>query len=231
MGSRRAPRRKRSVPVWLLPVAALAVLALAGVVAFGMSLSDQPDTPAATPRPSSTPTPVRQVGLAKMPIPRARFCDWIGDSAIREALHGAISQQANYNSGDRVEIVPGVTDVAHEYNCTFTGVSGAQARAWVFAPPVAPGTARDLARTARHQSGCTTLSGGPRFGAPTVTTSCPAHLSDGTKVTQVTMSGLFGQSWFSCQLSAPRGTASGIRHDAERWCVHVATTLGAVNPR
>ena len=204
---------------------ALAVLVTAGIVAYVLG-SDGSSTPAAATTPSASPSPQHTVGLSHLPIPRARFCDWIGDSAVRQALGGAISEQVNYNSGDRVEVVPGVTDVAHEYDCTFNGVKGGQARAWVFAPPVDRAGADRLVRLARAQHGCTPLSGGPRYGAPTVSTACDTRLGD-VPVKQVTLSGLFTDAWFSCQVSVPRASTAVARKTAEQWCVHVATTLGA----
>jgi hypothetical protein len=225
MGGRRADTGRGSAKLWWASLVALAVLVTSGVVAYVLG-SDRPSTPAASPAASPTPSPQRSVGLSHLPIPRARFCDWIGDSAVRRALGGPISQQVNYNSGDRVEVVPGVKDVAHEYDCTFDGVKGGQARAWVFAPPVDQTGARRLVRLARAQAGCTPLSGGPRYGDPTVSTDCTTRLGD-VPVRQVTLSGLFTDAWFSCQVSVPHGTAAATRRTAEQWCVHVATTLGA----
>ena len=225
MGGRRAETSRGSARLWWASLVALAVLVTAGVVAYVLG-SDQPSTPAAAPTPSPTPSAQAAVGLSHLPIPRARFCDWIGDSAVRRALGGAISQQVNYNSGDRVEVVPGVKDVAHEYDCTFDGVKGGQARAWVFAPPVDRAGAQRLVGLARAQRGCTPLSGGPRYGEPTVSTACDTRLGD-VPVKQVTLSGLFTDAWFSCQVSVPRASTSVARRTAEQWCVHVVTTLGA----
>ncbi|MGZ4436492.1 MAG: hypothetical protein ACXVWU_02880 [Nocardioides sp.] len=225
MGSRRAETGRGPFRVWWVALVVVAALVTAGVVAFGLR-SGGGAPPAARSTPSPSPTPVRQVGLSNIPIPRARFCDWIGDAAVREAMGGAIGQQDNYNSGDKHELAPGFTDVAHEYDCTFEGVSGAVARAWVFAPPVQTGTARTLVRDARRQRGCTILTGGPRYGDPTVTTACASRI-DGKPMTAVTLAGLFGDAWFSCQVSVPGGHEAATQNRAEKWCVHVATTLGA----
>lgn len=208
----------------------MAVVVLAAAVTAGVLLLGPggAGTPSGAPSPSTSPspTPVSEVGLSNLPILRARFCDWIGDSAVRQALGGAISEQSHYDSGDRVELAPGLTDVAHEYSCTFTGVSGAEARAWVFAPPVRTAAARAFVAQAAHDAGCRVLAGGPEYGAPHVTTVCRTRVDD-RPGRLVRLAGLFGSSWFSCQVALPGGALAETRARAETWCEHVAVTLGA----
>ena len=222
MGARRAAKTRRPRRLWWAVLAAVAALVTASVVVSG--LGSEPDQrPAATPTPTPTPTPVRDVDLSGLPIPRVRFCDLIGDSALPRALGGTVTKQAHYDSGDRAELAPGVTDVSHEYSCTFVGVTGAEARAWVFAAPMRPATAQPLVRQVSQAQGCRTVRGGPTYGHPSVTTLCAVH----GPATQVTLRGLFGDAWFSCELTRPGRAEFRTRRLAEQWCVHVATTLGA----
>jgi hypothetical protein len=48
----------------------------------------------------------------------------------------------------------------------------------------------------------------------------------------VRLSGLFGDAWLSCELTTPTAAAAGdpVRESvrrAQRWCVDVATSVGA----
>jgi hypothetical protein len=84
--------------------------------------------------------------------------------------------------------------------------------------------ARALARDRARVRGCEPATGGPKFGNPSVAMACPA----GDGKTTVTLSGLFGDAWFSCQLTRPdAGTTTQALRRTARWCVHVAATLGA----
>jgi hypothetical protein len=73
------------------------------------------------------------------------------------------------------------------------------------------------------------VRGGPRFGTPGVSTRCRVATPRGTAVT---LRGLFGDAWLSCELTTPDATAAGdpVRETvrrAQRWCVAVATSVGA----
>ncbi len=220
MGSRRAqPRRRRRG----LVLGLLAVVVSAGAVVAGIRLVPTgPGTPAASPSPS--PTPVRDVDLTSLPIAREPFCSLLDDATLAAVIGGDPTGTAHYTNGDRVELAPGVTDVSHEYNCSFTGPSGTVARAWVFAAPVPRAQARALARRAAEERGCRAVESRPTFGRPSGTTVCSTAAGD----TQVTMRGLFGDAWFSCQLTRP-GNRDPDRslHRTERWCVHAAETVAA----
>lgn len=166
---------------------------------------------------------MRNVDLSKLPIRRGPFCTLLDDTSLSTALGAEVSRTAHYDNGDRAQLVPGVTDVSHEYNCSFYAASGAQARAWVFAEPVRRREARALAREGAHASGCRLVDGKATFGRPTSTKACRRH-----GAAEVTMRGLFGDAWFSCQLTVPGhpGVSRSVRR-TERWCVHVAETVGA----
>lgn len=209
------------------PAARSAAVAAALVVAAGCSGGG---APSASPSPGSSSVVVKSVDLSHLPIRRGPFCQALDVRLVQKALGGPVTSTDEYGSGDTVEIVPGHTDVSHEYNCTFTSGSGSQARAWVFAAPVSKERAVTLAHDAAAETGCRRVST-VRFGTPTVSTLCDRP---GTPPSTVaTMSGLFGDAWFSCQLTQPLdavSVASSPTRVLERtrsWCVSVATALGA----
>ncbi len=194
------------------------------VVAVGLTSGPARNGTPAPPTASPSPTPVRDLDLSSLPIARAPFCDLVDHGTLETALGGPITGTAHYDNGDRAQLAPGVTDVSHEYSCSFSTSSGAEARAWVFAAPVGKAQARALAHQAAQRPGChPAAEGGPTFGSPNGTTVCRTKGS-----TQVRLNGLFGDAWFSCQLTRP-GTEHAARslRRAERWCVHLAATVGA----
>jgi hypothetical protein len=220
MGARRQRRARRGR--W--PLLALLAVAVTGTAVLLGLRSDPTAERPVEPAPKPAPTALRNVDLSGLPIPRAPFCDKVDDKFLVAALGGAVTHTEHYGSGSRAQLAPGVRDIAHEYNCTWVGAAGASARAWVFAEPVQPAEARTLARDQARVRGCEPATGGPTFGSPSVTVACRA--GDGR--TTVTLSGLFGDAWFSCQLTRTDAgaTAQALRRTA-RWCVHVAATLGA----
>jgi hypothetical protein len=219
----RPRRRLRRVAV------ALVALLATGAVVYGGLRADAPlprraATPSGTPAP--TATPFSSLDLSGLPIARAPFCDAIDQDDVVTALGGPVSRTSNYDSGDRATLATGLTDVAHEYNCGYASANGTQARAWVFAAPVTTSTGRTLAREPTGGSGCRPVADGPRFGTPSAETRCRTASPTGVAVT---LRGLFGDAWLSCQLSTPASGpgATGTVRRAEQWCVRLATTLGA----
>jgi hypothetical protein len=165
------------------------------------------------------------VDLSQLPIEREEFCDRLDDSDVQGALGGPVSATKHYGSGDRVALAPGVTDVSHEYNCTFDASSGAEARVWVFAEPVTATVGRRIVGDARDESGCVVRPDPPTFGTPSVGTVCR---TSEPSARSVTLRGLFGDAWLSCRLSTPGATSAvETAQRADQWCVRVATTLGA----
>ena len=227
--ARRRARGRGSARLALLLVLVLTVTA--GVVYAGIrggsgggpAASSHSASASATPSPS--PSPSRGVGLGDLPIERGEFCDLLDSSDVEDALGAPVSDTRHYRSGDRVALTPDVTDVSHEYNCTYEAGTGAEARVWVFAEPVTAAAGRSILRDARRERGCSARQHAPTFGTPSLGTWCrtgrPASGS-------VTLRGLFGDAWLSCRLSTP--AAVGVEETAQRadrWCVRVATTLGA----
>ena len=196
------------------------------VLTAGCTSAEQPGA-----RGSSGPTPdVRSLDLSDLPIARAPFCDLVDPGGVRQALEAPVASSRSYEPGDTAEMVPGYTDVSDEYSCTFATANDSQARVWVFAAPVTKAKARGLARAAARTKGCQ-VPPSIRFGTPTITTLCE---QPGDPVrTAATMSGLFGDTWLSCQVSRPhdgvstRGNPWEVLAQARQWCVDVVTTLGA----
>ncbi len=219
-GGRRRSGRRRAAR-------AVALLAASSLLAGCTGGSDEAGT-----TPSPPTSPAEKVDLTGLDIPRSSFCDLLDQNAVEDALEGRVRKTAHYDSGDEVEITPGYVDLSHEYNCAFAGRSPAVARAWVFASPVTPSRAEDLARDARSDERCTFPRRGLRFGTPTVTAVC--RQKEPQPALRVRMQGLFGDAWLSCELTAPRTDnrsvarqAREVRQRAEQWCYELAATIGA----
>ncbi|MBZ5737482.1 hypothetical protein [Nocardioides mangrovi] len=196
----------------LTTVAALGAVAL--LVALGLGGCDDGDSgPTSAPTPSSTP--LDDFDSSGLVVGRTGFCARVAPAAVEEALGGSVTDSRTWSNGDRAEVEPGVTDVVHEYGCSWTS-DGGEARAWVFAPPVTIRQARVLARSAAGQRGCTTIADAPAYGAPTAAVRCRA---DGAVTTS--FHGLFGDAWLSCSLTTQDRSAA-ILERAGRWCVTVA---------
>ncbi|MGN6578059.1 MAG: hypothetical protein ACTHKG_20495 [Nocardioides sp.] len=226
-GRRRAEQQRSRTPALLVVVAAVAAAVTVIALVAWPDGSGAGGSPGAAGSP--TPSPSRgdaPIDLSGLPIARDLECAALDDEAVATALGGAVTTRDGYTDGDRVEVAPGVTDVAHETSCSFA-TDAAQARVWVFSAPVSTADARDLVRERRRQRGCTFPDLPTGFGTPGVISVCTDP--DPDRSVSATMSGLFGDAWLSCRLSqqgAPIPDA--VLERAERWCVHVATTLGAV---
>lgn len=190
----------------LLPV--VAVLLTASACSGG-------DEPTAEPS-SETPTPLSEFATDTLTVARADFCSQVAPGAVEDALGGEPEGADAWANGDRARLADGVTDVAHEYGCRWQSADGTTAQGWVFAPPVTPGQAEKLRRTATGTAGCEAVPDAPRFGSRSVAVRC----DDGTTA----FHGLFGDAWLSCSL-----TASGeqVIDRAGRWCVTVAQAATA----
>ena len=225
-GGRRKAERAQKHGRWSLLLALVAVAAI-GVTALALVLvpaAETPRSPAATPTPSSSPDTATRAPLdvSKLPIARTLPCEAVDDPALATALGAEPTGSTSYVSGDRVEVAPGVTDTAHEDLCGFEA-AGAQAKVWVFAAPVSTPQAHRIVRDVRATPRCSFPADATGFGTPGLTGVC----TRGDTVT-TTLRGLFGDAWLSCELSVSGAAgADAVRSRADRWCVHVATTLGA----
>lgn len=225
MNARRRARRRRALQRVALVLVALLFTGGVVYVALQVSQPDQTSTARGTPKTPTTPTPMSSLDLSGLPVARAPFCDALDAGDVQDALGGPVSGTSHYGNGDRVPIAPGLTDVSHEYDCTFTAATGAQARAWVFAEPVTQTVGQSLATEAGREKDCSPVTDGPTFGTPSVGTLCRTS-APVSRV--VTLRGLFGDAWLTCQLSTPgpAGATATVQR-AEQWCVRVATTIGA----
>ncbi|KRB77021.1 hypothetical protein ASE01_09665 [Nocardioides sp. Root190] len=149
-------------------------------------------------------------------VQRAPFCELVPAQAVSAAL-GVEAEPTAYGNGEESEALPS-GDVAHEYGCLFNaGPTVGNARAWVFAPPVTTARAEQLV-TASQIEGCTTETGAPAYGAPSLALTC----ATGDLVT-VSYRGLFGDAWLACSLTLPAAEAGqDAAARAGRWCVAVA---------
>ena len=215
-------------PLLLALVAAVAAAVTVTALVLGPGAGQEaaaPRVPAASsPSPSRSTAPL---GLSHLPVARILMCDALDDDSLVTALEGPVTTRDSYTNGDRVEIVPGVEDVAHEDSCRF-GSGDAEAQVWVFAAPVGTTEARRLVRETRAVRGCTFPGNVTGFGSPGVAGVCTVRRPGRSGSQEATFRGLFGDAWLSCRLS----TAAGEQPDVvlqrtDRWCVHVATTLGA----
>jgi len=214
------PARRRHR--WVLAAVALAAVVLvAAVVAVVVVTRD--GSGGGTRAPAASPGPETDVDLSALPIARAAFCDRLDAGDVADALDGPVAATRDYGSGERVLLEPGLRDVSHEFGCSYAAANGARARVWVFAEPVARRVATAIARAARGGQGCRSLGASPTFGRPSAHTVCPASRTGRA----VTLRGLFGDAWLTCQVSAPASVPrAALVRRSDRWCVRVATTLG-----
>lgn len=201
--------RRPSTRAYVVLAAVVTGLAVAiGVLASASG----PKAPARRTDPPEVP--LAQVRLDTVAVQRAPFCDAVSPDAVKAAVGATPSATPNvieYASGDRATLEPGLTDVAHEFGCSWSS-AGTAARAWVFAAPVTADTAAGLVRSAKGK-GCSP-GGVLTYGEPGAVYSCPGS---------VVAVGLFGNSWVHCELD---GTGSDLLERGQRWCVAAAYAMG-----
>jgi len=203
-----------------LTAAAVAAAVTAAGVGVGIYLQDPHKGSPGAGATSSGPaiTTLADVDTTTMVIRRQGFCDNVATAEVTKALGGSATEATSYGDGDTADL-GGETDVAQEYGCAWTGPSGTAARAWVFAPPVTKAWARRLADSV--PKGCERRPG-PAYGKPSVALAC-AH----GKQTTVSLRGLFGDAWFSCDLvGAPGEGVDRVGQRADRWCLMTAVAAG-----
>jgi len=188
------------------------------VVTLGLVLTGCSDEKKAAPEPS--PTPISSLGKSVTQLPRIEFCPLVPDSAVSDALGGKPDSDASYGNGDQEQLPDIGKDVVHEIGCSWTGEDGATARAWVFARPISTAFARTVIASGAKTKGCRTVPG-PAYGKPTDTQLC--RLSDGKQ--RLRHSGLFGQTWLTCELAATDVEPAELRTRTDQWCVEVANAL------
>ncbi|NYD42759.1 hypothetical protein [Nocardioides panaciterrulae] len=202
----------------LLPAVALAALAFVGVTSCDHG--DDAGAPAPRATPTEVGTPLASLATDRLVVARAPFCDAVAPTAVEAALDSHVYDDASYGNGDRARLARGVTDVAHEYGCSWRTSDGVVAKAWVFAPPVTRAQGRRLAH-AQLRPGCSAIKAGAGFGAPSVATSCGPRATG--KGTELGYFGLFGDAWLGCTLGTTAATEPpDLVERADRWCAAVA---------
>ncbi len=187
-------------------------------IALGLVLAGCAQEKKATP--PASPTPIASLNTQAMQVPRIEFCSLVPKSAISDALGGKPDSDAAYGNGDEEELVGLGKDVVHELGCSWNTDEGVSARAWVFARPVSTSFARSVVASGRRTPGCRTVPG-PEYGEPSATQLCKQ--ADGAQ--RVRHSGLFGETWVTCELSATDLETSALRTRADDWCVQIANAL------
>ena len=189
---------RRSRKPLALTVAAIALTAAA--VGAGV-LIHRPQQPAPAPAPLAAS--LTSVDTTMLVVRRDPFCGDVSAADAAAALGGPVRSATAYAPGQQARL-GSAEDVADEHGCQWTAAHGASAAAWVFAPPVTPAWARQVA--ADRPAGCRAIHA-PAYGEPTSAYSC-----DGA----ITLSGLFGDAWLSCRLDTHDVALAG------RWCLAVA---------
>ncbi len=195
-------------------VRALGLSALLTLVPVGIGVGVAGDRTPAPEVAEYQGTDLADFDSASAVVRRAPFCELVAPEAVADAL-GGTGELTAWGNGEEVAAVP-EGDVAHEYGCAFTG-TGAEARAWVFAPPVTRTRAQALvgATTAK---GCKATPGAAAFGTPSSATTCTSK-----DQRTVAWRGLFGDAWLTCTLTQGiAATEAGLVERAGRWCVAVA---------
>ncbi|GAB2877260.1 hypothetical protein [Nocardioides pacificus] len=206
------------MPRVLPALACLVVLSAASCTGDG-----DDDTPPAA-EPTVVATPLGELDLTTMTVPRAAFCAAVPQAAVEDALGGPAASTEDYGNGDPLEVREGLTDVAHEFGCVFTAADGAQARAWVFVPPLTRERAGQLVRQLGREKGCRVIAQAPAFGSPSLARVCEGSASGAP--TEASYRGLFGDAWLTCSVSAD-GTADALLERADVWCANVVTAAAA----
>ncbi|MFC5729560.1 MULTISPECIES: hypothetical protein [Nocardioides] len=201
------------MPTVLRALLLSAVLTLVPIGVGVMVADDSPPEP--PPVAAYEGTPLADFDTSTALVQRSPFCDRVPPEAVREAL-GGDGELAAYGNGESTAALPGGTDVAHEYGCVFSGAGGAEARGWLFVPPVTLAEARGLVRTVVTR-GCTAQAGAAAYGDPSVAVVCTSKNSS-----TASFRGLFGDAWLACSLTVRESVpAEQLLETTGRWCVAV----------
>ena len=203
----------RAVAAPLGPVRAALLAAV--LLASGTACTGEAGGSGAADGPVAEPTPITEFDADAAALTRGDFCDRIPEEAVTAAV-GEVATTDHYGNGEREPITDAVTDVAHEFNCTFVGESGAVARAWVFVPRVTRAQARSLVADVKKAKGCRVVDG-KSFGTPGTGSVCTTP-----EGTEAAYRGLFTDAWFSCSVTAKDLDEPTLLDQAGLWCVAAA---------
>jgi hypothetical protein len=196
-----------------------AVVLTATAVTVGVAVRGSADPGLDPASPVRLGTPLSEYDTRSVVVERSAFCSGIGGDQVSAALGDAPESSSSYLNGERAQVTRKLRDVADEFDCTWLGADGTVARAWVFAPPVTPARAGDLAAAAPAARGCERVADAPTFGAPSVATFCASSTER-----QASYRGLFGDAWLACSITAPASDTerAELLDRTGRWCVAVA---------
>ena len=205
------------------PLVVLALLVLAGVGVRRACGHADPDRRPGSPahRPQASPTPLRSVDLSSLPI--ARTSPATGSTRRTSDTRSAAPvdvRRATTQPGDRVALARGCATCRTSSAAPTAPRRGRGAGVGVRrSRSTAPAARADRARRARREGLPRRPADGPGFGTPTVTTSCARRAQPRRR--SVTLRGLFGDAWLSCQLTLPTGRPGSrrTRPRTQRWCV------------
>lgn len=172
--------------------------------------------PAATAAPTTGPTALTDYDTSALTVVRSGFCDRVPDDIIAAALGsdaGEVIDEKVWQPGGRL---PGTRDIGNEFGCAWTA-GEVTARAWVFAPPITPERADDLASEVVGPS-CRAVRSAPPLGAPSVARTCGSDPGAGL----VGYHGLVGDAWVSCEIN---GGAAKDLDLVGQWCVAVLEAM------
>lgn len=176
-----------------------------------------------TPKAAPMPTPLAELPVARMELPRIEFCSLVHPKSIAAALGQPTTKlprgvaETSYGNGDPLDLGPIGDQRVQELGCIWT-LGGESVAAWIFARPVDEAFAQTILTAARSQRRCTLTEGG--FGSIGLGQQCPQ--ADGR--TRVRHAGLFGQTWLTCQVTGSDQVAAR----AELWC---STLVNELNTR
>jgi hypothetical protein len=206
-------------------VAVVALVVTGGGVAAGTLLLDS-DEPTSGPSAFVT-TSLASFDTSAVTVPRASFCDSVDPRQVEAALGDEPVDATSYENGDEVTLSDGVTgpitDIAHEFGCTWIRADQSEARAWVFAPPVDAKRAAALVKAAGKREDCK-ASPEPVYGSPSVELLCTSEAGG-----VASYRGLFGDAWLTCELSLKdlEVTDAELLRRTGAWCVGVAQAAGS----
>jgi len=172
------------------------------------------------PEPDGEPTTLTSYDAAEATVVRGPFCDHVSPTGVEHALAAVPDDSASWDNGDRTRLPDGTRDRVHEFGCSWTGVDGAVATAYLFVPPVTKRQARRLAQEPLPP-GCSAMAANG-FGRPNLATRCVGDRA----TTELTYRGLFGDAWVVCSLRTP-GDPADLPARASAWCVEVLEATGA----
>ena len=195
----------------------VAVAITSAVVLVGTMMSSSGSTAPPSP-PTPTDLPLEQVRLTNVDVARAPFCAVIPDKVITQAVGGSATA-TEYTNGERTDLEPNLTDIAHEYGCTFTH-GGTEARVWIFAAPLSAEGAIGLVKEEQRADGCAD-TGVIEFGSPGAVVVCTTE-----KERVLRAVGLMRTTWVHCELGGSLAKPERrLVLLGQRWCVDVINAI------